>query len=57
MTLYGLTCGFWTDDPEVLDAHVMMHAAKGTDELYDLFEDQAPPNVALHQCDSGVECP
>lgn len=57
MTLYGLTCGFWTENPELLDAHVILHALVNTDELYDLFEDQAPPNVVLHQCNSGIEVP
>lgn len=32
---YGLTCGFWTDDPDQIDAHVMKYHRQG-EEVYDL---------------------
>lgn len=55
MTLYGLTCGYWTDDPEDLDEHVIRHHNAGTDDqLYDLFEDQAPDNPILQDCSDGI---
>jgi hypothetical protein len=47
MALYGLTCGYWTDDPEDLDNHVLSHADDGKD-IYDLFD--PPPDVELRKC-------
>jgi hypothetical protein len=49
MALYGLTCGYWTDDPDDLDNHVLSHGEDARD-IYDLFEYQAPADVELHKC-------
>ena len=53
--LYGLTCGYWTSDPEDLDAHVIEHARAGkASELYDLMEEQAPDMPAMRVCGEGI---
>lgn len=53
MALYGLTCGYWTDDPEDLDRHLLEDHINA-DDVYDLFEDQAPKDVVLRQCEQKV---
>ena len=36
---YGLTCGYWTNDPDDLDRHVMSHT--GDDfPVFDLTDEQ-----------------
>lgn len=55
MTLYGLTCGYWTDDPADLDDHVIKHVDEGSgDKIFDLFEDQAPADPILRDCRDGL---
>lgn len=55
MALYGLTCGYWTDDPEDLDDHVIRHHDAGNDDqLFDLFEDRDIPNVIPRDCGDGI---
>jgi hypothetical protein len=55
VTLYGLTCGYWTDDPEDLDDHVIQHHNAGSgDQLFDLFDDQAPTDPVLRNCSDGI---
>lgn len=55
MSLYGLTCGFWSDKPDDVDTHTLQHHVAGKAEnLYDLFDDQAPEAVILRDCSEGV---
>jgi hypothetical protein len=54
MTLYGLTCGYWTHDPDNLDEHVIAHHRAGQDDqLYDLFDDQYDGR-AMYQCEDRI---
>lgn len=57
MTLYGLTCGFWSANAEAIDSHVLRHVHEGKDsDLYDLACDRAPVGgVVLHDCGDGVK--
>lgn len=36
---YGLTCGFWTNDPEELDRHVLKFH-RDDESVYDVCGDQ-----------------
>jgi hypothetical protein len=50
--LYGLSCGYWTDDRADRDAHVEKHTKT---VVYTLFENEAPRNPKLRQeCVDGL---
>jgi hypothetical protein len=49
--------GYWTDDPDDLDVHVMKHIGTpgGSIVVYSLFESEAPRNPKLRtECVDGI---
>lgn len=52
--LYGLSCGYWTDDINDRDQHIMKHV--GVQGIYALFEHEASLNPPLRrECIDGVQ--
>jgi hypothetical protein len=57
MTLYGLTCGYWSSNPDDVDKHVAQHVSAGKDkDLFDLCECHNAPvdGIVLRDCGEGV---
>lgn len=51
MKLYGLSCGFWSANPESVDLHVLEHVSRGdADGLYDLCDCHYSPPAGPQPC-------
>jgi hypothetical protein len=47
---YGLTCGYWTNDPDDLDTHALSH--REDDCVFDLTDEQYEEDQRLRRTDA-----